>query len=85
MGEGTDDKDKRNKKGALLKAGNRVGMGNVSNNVGKTSKYNVELFNSTSTFTINQIASFEHRSKVYNLEFTEFYLSIKTLISELSP
>lgn len=44
----------------------------------------LNLFNSTSPFGINNLASFEVKSKVYDLGFTEFYRSIHNLLDEPS-
>lgn len=66
IGNGNDKKD--SKSSGLMKTSSKIGMGNASSNVAnKGVKYNIDLFVSSMPFSINNIAAFEHRSKVYNL------------------
>ena len=44
----------------------------------------IVLFDSPTPFTTNHFSSFETKSKVYNLDFTELYSSIRSIISEES-
>lgn len=63
--------EKRENKGpGLLKSGSKIGVGSINVPSGKSTKFNLDLFISSSPFGSHNIAGFEHRSKVYNLEFT---------------
>lgn len=60
----------------------KVGVGNPGST--KSMSYNIELFTTSSPFSLQNLAGFEHKSRVYNLEFTELYSSLSSLISEPS-